>query len=76
MSFAACTLVEQVILGKVPLVRAEAVLADEFVACVVQVRQALEDIRAKKPVLVVDYRPRALMTLLCFELYIERNQSG
>jgi hypothetical protein len=64
---AAETLIQHVVFVEVPRV-AQAVLAHEFVARVVQVLQALVDVRTEETVLVVDDRARTLVTLLALDV--------
>ena len=75
MSLAAGALVKQVIFAEVPLFPSQAVLAHEFVAGMIQIRKALEYVRAKESMLVVHYGTGTLMTFLGFELNVQWYQS-
>jgi len=74
----ALALEEQVALAHVPGLPAnaglEAVFANELVACLVEVLEALEDIGAEKSSLVVYYGPLTVMTLFGAEFHVEWNQ--
>ena len=79
LSATALALEEEVPLAHVPGLAAdsllEAVFANELVAGLIEVLEALEDVRAEESALVVHYGPLAVVALLGPELNVERDQS-
>jgi len=75
LASAASTFVKEIIFLMLPSFP-EAISADELVAGLIEVCQALENVRTKQSLSVINDGSWALMAFLRLEIYVERYQSG